>query len=66
VVKVRAGTETLTLTEAQGWCVTHGLASYKKPLSVEVVASVPLTAAGKVNRRAVRERYWAGHDRRVN
>src|SRR5690606_12126460 len=42
----------------------HG--SYKAPKSLALVADLPLSAVGKVLRRKVRERYWAGRARNVN
>ena len=41
------------------------LAGYKCPRSVEAVAELPRNAAGKVLKRELREREWAGHDRRI-
>ena len=45
-------------------CRQH-LASYKKPQSVEFLPSLPKNAYGKVLKRELRERYWAGRERRV-
>jgi acyl-CoA synthetase (AMP-forming)/AMP-acid ligase II len=42
------------------------LAGYKLPKSIDFVASVPRNALGKVLRREVRNRYWAGRDRLIN
>jgi fatty-acyl-CoA synthase len=36
------------------------------PKSVDVAESLPLTPVGKPDKVALRERYWAGHDRRVH
>ena len=36
------------------------------PKSVDVVAAIPLTPVGKPDKPALRERYWAGHTRRVS
>jgi fatty-acyl-CoA synthase len=36
------------------------------PKSVDVVAALPLTPVGKPDKVALRERYWAGQDRRVH
>jgi non-ribosomal peptide synthetase component E (peptide arylation enzyme) len=55
----------VTLEQLHEQCRNSGLATYKKPLSVELVDEIPKTAVGKVFRRALRERYWAGHGRRV-
>ena len=47
-------------------CRNH-LASYKKPRSVEFFPEpLPKNSAGKILRRALREKYWAGHHRRIN
>jgi long-chain acyl-CoA synthetase len=46
------------------WCRDR-LASYKKPRSVEFVDQIPLSSTGKVLKRELRERYWAGRSRRV-
>jgi fatty-acyl-CoA synthase len=42
------------------------LAGYKLPKSIDFVAEVPRNALGKVLRREVRNRYWAGHTRLIN
>jgi fatty-acyl-CoA synthase len=36
------------------------------PKQVEVVDSLPLTAVGKVDKKVLRARYWAGRDRMVS
>lgn len=41
------------------------IASYKKPRSVEFVPELPKSAYGKVLKRELREKFWAGHDRQV-
>lgn len=46
------------------WCRGR-LASYKKPRSVELVDALPVSSTGKVLKRELRERYWAGRARRV-
>jgi acyl-coenzyme A synthetase/AMP-(fatty) acid ligase len=33
---------------------------------VDVVAAMPTTATGKIQRTRLREPYWIGHDRRIN
>ena len=35
------------------------------PKTLEFVESLPTTPVGKADKRALRERYWAGHERRV-
>ncbi|MFC4949631.1 AMP-binding protein [Pseudonocardia sp. GCM10023141] len=42
------------------------LARFKCPTSVDVVATLPRTATGKVVKTELREPYWRGHDRRIN
>jgi acyl-CoA synthetase (AMP-forming)/AMP-acid ligase II len=41
------------------------IGGFKVPKSVDFVDALPRNATGKVLRRALREPYWAGHDRRV-
>lgn len=46
--------------------VTERLGSYKKPSRVEFqTAPLPRSPVGKLMRRALREPYWQGHERRV-
>ena len=42
------------------------LGGYKAPKSLEFVRDLPLSPVGKVLRREVRDRYWAGRTRNVN
>lgn len=42
------------------------LARMKKPRSVDFVDALPHNPNGKIDRRAIRERYWAGSARRVH
>jgi long-chain acyl-CoA synthetase len=44
----------------------RSLAGYKKPKAVDFVDELPVSGYGKVLRREVRERYWAGQERRVS
>ncbi|MGW2158999.1 class I adenylate-forming enzyme family protein [Nonomuraea sp. NPDC001699] len=41
------------------------LAGYKKPLKVDLVAELPMSSTGKINRREVRDRYWSVRSRNV-
>jgi acyl-CoA synthetase (AMP-forming)/AMP-acid ligase II len=50
--------------ELIAFCRDH-LASYKKPKSVEFVASLPKSPVDKVLRRVLREPFWEGRDRRI-
>ena len=42
------------------------IASYKKPRSIDFVSALPRLFNGKVNKKALREPYWAGTDRQVS
>lgn len=60
----------------EGWVLSEeeiiqhckeNLAGYKKPRSVEFFNEpLPKNSAGKILRRALREKYWIGYDRRVH
>lgn len=41
------------------------LAGYKKPKSVEFLATLPKGSTGKILKREIREKYWAGRSRAV-
>ena len=41
------------------------LAGYKVPRTIDVVDELPRTGTGKVQKRKVRERYWAGQERQI-
>jgi acyl-CoA synthetase (AMP-forming)/AMP-acid ligase II len=45
-------------------CKQH-IGGYKCPRSVEFRGTLPVSAAGKLQKAALREPYWAGRDRRV-
>jgi acyl-CoA synthetase (AMP-forming)/AMP-acid ligase II len=42
------------------------IAGYKAPRSLEVVDALPLSGAGKVLKRELRQPYWGSADRAVN
>jgi len=42
------------------------IAGYKLPRSFDVITQLPRNASGKVLRRELREKYWAGKSRRIN
>lgn len=64
IVVVKGGM-TLDATELIRYA-RERIGGYKVPKSVEFVTELPRNASGKVLRRELRERYWAGRDRRVN
>jgi acyl-CoA synthetase (AMP-forming)/AMP-acid ligase II len=41
------------------------MAHYKCPKTIEFVAELPRDPNGKVRKRELRERYWAGRGKRV-
>ena len=63
VVVLRGGAHA-TAAELIAYCQQH-LASYKKPSSVEFRTELPKNAYGKILKRELRDRYWAGQTRRV-
>ncbi|MEH3047364.1 long-chain-fatty-acid--CoA ligase [Sphingomonas adhaesiva] len=42
------------------------IAGFKCPKTVDFIAALPRNPSGKILRRALREPFWAGHERRVN
>jgi acyl-CoA synthetase (AMP-forming)/AMP-acid ligase II len=42
------------------------IAGYKAPRSIELVAALPVSGAGKVLKRDLRAKYWHGIDRSVH
>jgi fatty-acyl-CoA synthase len=42
------------------------LAGYKCPDAVEMLDELPRTSTGKVRKTVLRDREWAGRDRRIN
>jgi acyl-CoA synthetase (AMP-forming)/AMP-acid ligase II len=63
VVVLKEGAS-LTSDELIDFCKKR-IARYKAPKSVEFVESLPKTSSGKVLKRELREKYWAGLERRV-
>jgi len=56
--------QTPTVDDLVAFCRTR-LGGYKLPRSMEFVASLPRNPTGKVLKRELREKYWAGQARRV-
>jgi len=63
VVALKQGKQ-LSEEEVIAFCKTR-LASYKKPKSVEFVDALPRSAAGKILKTIMRERYWKGQESKV-
>jgi long-chain acyl-CoA synthetase len=65
VVQLRAGVEAGDISAAlEAHCREH-LAGYKVPRSFDFSESIPRTGTGKIEKRVLREPYWAGSDRRI-
>ncbi len=45
--------------------VKERLARYKAPKSVEFVDQIPKTGSGKLYKKGLKDKYWAGRDRRI-
>lgn len=63
VVQLRPGASA-TAEELIAFC-DERIAGYKKPRSVDFVEEMPRDPAGKLLKRVLRERYWAGAGRRI-
>jgi len=63
VVELKAGAS-VEAAELEAFCRAR-LPGYKVPKSFELWPELPRSAAGKVLRRKVRERFWQGRDRRI-
>ena len=63
LVVVRKGKQ-VTEKDIQEFC-KQSLASYKKPKSVEFVSELPRNPQGKIMKKILRKRYWAGSERDI-
>jgi len=63
LISLRPGSSA-TEQEILEHCRQH-LAGFKVPKSVEFVESLPKGGTGKILKRVLREKYWAGRERRV-
>jgi acyl-CoA synthetase (AMP-forming)/AMP-acid ligase II len=57
--------QTPTADEIKAHCKGR-IANYKCPRSIELRDALPVSAAGKILKRNLREPHWAGHARAVN
>ena len=62
-VVMREGAE-VAESDLIAFCLSH-MASYKKPKSVDFVATLPKSAYGKVLKRELRDRFWTHKEQRV-
>lgn len=63
VVELKPGVS-VAIAELAGFCRVR-LAGFKAPKSFEIWPELPRSAAGKVLRRKVRERFWQGRERAI-
>ncbi|MBO9695226.1 MAG: AMP-binding protein [Sphingopyxis sp.] len=63
-VVLRAGAD-ISADALIGHC-KENLGRFKVPKTIAFVAALPLSSAGKILRREVRDRYWAGKGRRIS
>jgi len=54
----------VTLDELQQHCKSM-IANYKVPRSLEIMESLPMSGAGKILKKTLREKHWAGRNRQV-
>jgi fatty-acyl-CoA synthase len=64
IIVLKAGRQA-NQSEIMDHCRKH-LAGFKIPKSVEFVESLPKGGTGKILKKVLREKYWAGHERRVH
>ncbi|MBC8466479.1 MAG: long-chain-fatty-acid--CoA ligase [Deltaproteobacteria bacterium] len=63
VIQLKPGWE-VTETQIIDHCLKY-LADYKKPRSIDFVREMPMSSAGKILKRVIREEYWKGRERKV-
>jgi len=64
VVTLKAGMSA-TPEEIMDYCAER-LGGFKKPRSVEIWEELPKNPVGKILKKEVREKFWAGHGKRVH
>jgi acyl-CoA synthetase (AMP-forming)/AMP-acid ligase II len=63
VVELKPG-QSLDTDELIAHCKAE-IGSVKAPKTVDIIDEIPRSPVGKVLKRELRDKYWAGHDRRV-
>ncbi len=63
VVVLKQGARATT-EELMDYCRSH-LSGHKKPKTIDFVGELPKSATGKLLRRALREPYWQGRERKI-
>lgn len=56
---------TATENEIMEFCREH-LSAYKRPKSIDFVDHLPMTPYGKIDKKVLRSKYWAGQERAVH
>jgi acyl-CoA synthetase (AMP-forming)/AMP-acid ligase II len=56
---------TLEPAELLAFC-SKKLAAYSRPKAIEFVSEIPKTPYGKMDKKAIRQRYWKGQERQVH
>ena len=64
-IVVRKDGETVDAEALLAYCKGQ-LGGYKRPRSVDFVEALPRNPSGKVLKKDLREKYWAGQTRRVS
>ena len=58
--------ENISAEEAEIISHCKELVGFKAPKSVDFIAELPKSGSGKILKRMLRDKYWAGQDRQVN
>ncbi len=64
IVVLKSG-ERATEQEIIQFCKER-IASYKAPKSIDFMESLPKTGSGKIHKKALKEKYWKGYEKRVH
>jgi fatty-acyl-CoA synthase len=64
VVVLRQGHKA-TETEIIQFCKDR-IAHYKAPKSIDFIDALPRTGSGKIHKKGLRDKYWAGYDKKVH
>jgi fatty-acyl-CoA synthase len=54
-----------TREEIMAFCKEH-LSAYKRPKSIDFASQLPVTPYGKIDKKALRAKYWEGQERAVH
>ena len=65
VMVLGAGAGAPTLAEVKSFLTARGLAAFKLPDTVRISDALPVTAVGKIDKKALRAPHWEGRDRSI-